>query len=106
MVLIAAYIGKLMQDTFRVAIQCTNILYFTMGPGIWYPYAIGLALWLVQHWIFTSQYLRVALTFELMFKEHSPENLERKKKRERAILVANIVMFCLTVAFLTLLLVY
>jgi len=38
-----------------------------MPEWIWIPFSISQAFFLAQHWIFSAQYLKVALLFELAF---------------------------------------
>ena len=62
---------------------------------VWNLYSIGVILFLVQHWVFASQYLRVALTFELAFSVKTEAVKEKKRRRDREILTVNIVAYSL-----------
>ena len=46
-----------------------------------YTFVIVQVLFLVQHWLFTAQYLKVALIFELAFSVKTGEVRKKREKR-------------------------
>ena len=54
---------------------------------------ISSALFLMQHWEFASQYLKVATLFELAFSENTESIGKRRKKRKRILQIIRIVAY-------------
>ena len=65
--LIVCYIGFELRDWYKTLSYDTRFNNNGMPNWIWFPFSLSQVLFLAQHWVFTAQYLKVALLFELAF---------------------------------------
>ena len=84
------YIGFSMRNIWKVSTGNTKIMEDQTPDWIWYPFCISQVLWLTQHWIFTAQYLKVSMIFELAFCVKTSAVVAKKQERECNFKVINI----------------
>jgi multidrug transporter EmrE-like cation transporter len=91
--LLVTYLSFCPRDYWRVFTGQTGLSDKDMPTWIWDLNSIGEVAFLLQHWVFAVQYLKVALVFELAFTVRTQAVEEKRKSRERVILVTNIVAY-------------
>ena len=65
--LVVCYIGYEINDFYKILNHDTNSDDSDLPEWIWISFSVSQVLFLAQHWVFTAQYLKVALIFELAF---------------------------------------
>ena len=65
--LVVCYIGFGVKDWSVILNHETSFNNKEMSEWSWIQFSLSEVLFLAQHWVFTAQYLKVALLFELAF---------------------------------------
>ena len=87
------YVGFNIGNTWKTLTNQLSGQNSELPNWIWYTYSVAFALWLTQHWIFTAQYLKVALIFELAFCVKTSAVVAKKHERERCFIIVNILAY-------------
>lgn len=77
-----------------------------IASALTYAYDFAQILFMLQHWLFTIQYLKVALIFELAFCVKTEEVQKKKMAKESSIVMINLAAGVFFVGYTVLLLIY